>query len=432
MTKKIPTSPFKRSLKMFKMGAGIVGKEIKGKIFSGENELDLSKEAIIRRVNQAKELTQTLNELKGSALKVGQILALEAKDYFPQEVIDILSELQNKVTPLDHELMDSILRKELQENYKLLKIDNTPIAAASIGQVYKAKYKEKDIVLKVQYPEVDKSIDSDIKLLKILIRSGLNISGKNMNFDPILEEIKYVLKNEVDYQKELDFLNRYQEKLDTIDSDYQSPKSYPEISTEKVLAMDFIEGLSISDWLKTKPSPDKKEKIAIDLINLFCHEFFNWGLVQTDPNLGNYLVTDNTELVILDFGACLDYSKDFVENYKNLIRSLSGDKNSILQGSYKFGLLDERESERTKELYYQMMKYSFEPLIGEELFDFSDDTYSKKLRDLVMEFIKEVKFTPAPRELIFLNRKLGGIFQTLRLLEVQIDLRPYIKRYYFS
>lgn len=414
------------------MGAGIVGKEIKGKIFSGENELDLSKEAIIRRVNQAKELTQTLNELKGSALKVGQILALEAKDYFPQEVIDILSELQNKVTPLDHELMDSILRKELQENYKLLKIDNTPIAAASIGQVYKAKYKEKDIVLKVQYPEVDKSIDSDIKLLKILIRSGLNISGKNMNFDPILEEIKYVLKNEVDYQKELDFLNRYQEKLDTIDSDYQSPKSYPEISTEKVLAMDFIEGLSISDWLKTKPSPDKKEKIAIDLINLFCHEFFNWGLVQTDPNLGNYLVTDNTELVILDFGACLDYSKDFVENYKNLIRSLSGDKNSILQGSYKFGLLDERESERTKELYYQMMKYSFEPLIGEELFDFSDDTYSKKLRDLVMEFIKEVKFTPAPRELIFLNRKLGGIFQTLRLLEVQIDLRPYIKRYYFS
>lgn len=427
MKKSLPTSTFKRSLKMLKMGSSILKDELIGKVKAQDPA-----ESLLQRIKQTKEFTKTLNELKGSALKVGQILALEAKDYFPQEILDILNELQNKVTPIDDEIMINVLKRELRGDFNKLTSNFQSIAAASIGQVYKAKYQNKDIVLKVQYPDISNSIDSDIKLLKLLIQSSLKISGKSLPLDPILDEIRTVLENEINYEKEAEYQELYYSFLNSSTLNFKSPKLIKELSTEKVLASEFIEGMTITEWLKTNPKDIEKEKIAKNLIELFCFEFFEWGLLQSDPNLGNYLITNDQKLVILDFGACVQYSKEFRDNYKRLINAMLGDKEQVIKISEEFELLDPRESEKTKDQFYHLMQISLYPIIEDKPFDFTTNDYSKSLRESGMEYMKKVKFAPAPKEFLFLNRRLGGLFQTLRILEVKINLRPFIEKWYFT
>jgi aarF domain-containing kinase len=426
-----PQGFLSRSATLFGMAARVAAKEVATRVFEKSAETKLG-----ARLSQAKEVVDALGKLKGAAMKAGQILSIEGRDFFPPEVIQILSKLQDQGESIEFDTIQKILKKELgDEKLKQLKnLSLDPVASASIGQVHSAEIemqgKKQKVAVKVQFPGVASAIDSDIAVLSKLARSMMTITGKRVDLTDLMKEVKSVLKAEVDYIREAQNLRRYRDYLKGEDF-YVVPAVYPEFSTKRVLTLEWMDGMRFQDWIDSKPPLKQREQIAVSILNLYFKEFFEWGFVQTDPNLANFLVqTDPLKLVVLDFGATISYSKEFRRDYRRVLQGLqSGDPETIFKEAVEFGLLDPRESDDVKAVYKEMMEVSFEPFRPElQPFQFSDVDYSKRTRDVVTRFTRAVKYSAPPKKIIFLHRKLGGVFNILKALDVRIDLVPYWQR----
>ncbi len=427
-----PKSPFKRSLSLFGAAAQIASKELSSKVKTViKNTVEeKASENVKLRIAQAKIISENLGQLKGAAMKVGQLLSTEAKDFLPQEALDILAKLQSDAPKVDFDVMYEQIIDDLgEEKFNQLKnFQEKPIAAASIGQVYSASLPEgKEVVLKVQYPGVASSIHSDIKILKKLIEPMLKISGRQIELDEIFEEIAKTLSLEADYLNEAKATTKYRENILGHDQ-FLVPEVIPEFSGKKVLCMTKISGVSLFEWIKSQPSYDQRLFIGQSILDLFMLEFFHHGFVQTDPNFGNYLVQeDPLALVLLDFGSTKKYTKKFINSYKKLLSVLvQDDPKVVLEAAYDFDLLDPRESKEAQDNLVEMLQASFEPFRPEvQPFKFDDQDYAKRSREVVLKFISSLKYTPPRKDLIFLHRKLGGIFNLLKNLEIELDLTPY-------
>jgi predicted unusual protein kinase regulating ubiquinone biosynthesis (AarF/ABC1/UbiB family) len=190
-----------------------------------------------------------------------------------------------------------------------------------------------------------------------------------------------------------------------------------------------MEGDHLNEWLKTHPNTKQRHRLARQLMDLFYYEIFELRLVQTDPNLGNFKIQKD-QLVLLDFGACKVYSSQFVKRYQELVLcSRTQDWSMVLKRSIEFGMLSAQEPPEAQELFIEMMKSSFVPFLkGQQPFDFNNLSYVKELRAKTTEFIRAIKYSAPPHELIFLQRKLLGIFNVLRTLNVQVDLTEWIDK----
>lgn len=192
-----------------------------------------------------------------------------------------------------------------------------------------------------------------------------------------------------------------------------------------------MEGRSLKEWLATKPTLKEKEHLGRLVLDLYVKEFFEFGYVQTDPNFANFLYqADTQKLVLLDFGATRHYAPDFRKSYSKLLRDIQeGGQADIIGTSLKMGLIQEGESIDCLKSFVKMLKISMEPFNSDrQPFAFGDLDYSKAVREATTQFIKQVQFSPPPHQLIFLHRKLGGIFSLLKVMDVKIDLRPYWER----
>ncbi|MCB0407656.1 MAG: hypothetical protein KDD34_05580, partial [Bdellovibrionales bacterium] len=189
-----------RSSKLIGMAAKLAQSELGHKVKSKlKNRIeDLAPELLATRIKQAQILTENLSQLKGAAMKAGQLLSLDSSDLLPPEVIEILSKLQGKADPINFQELDEILREDLKPEFygSLQDVDTQAYAAASIGQVHLAHYKNQQIALKIQYPGVAKSIDSDLKILKKVVQSLLVIGGKKMNVEELFDELALILHQE--------------------------------------------------------------------------------------------------------------------------------------------------------------------------------------------------------------------------------------------
>jgi aarF domain-containing kinase len=419
---KIPTSLFGRGTKLLGLASKVAMKEVTGRLKTWEDEA----EKIKKKVELAQSVVKTLSELKGASMKVGQLLSLDLGDYLPPEIVKVLEQLHQKSTFLDFPKIESILRSELGEKFgDLHDISEIPIAAASIGQVHKATLHGRPVVLKVQYPGVAESIPSDLKILELILKQGSVLFNKSeTDIGPFLNEVRDVLMKEADYENELRMHLLYREKFR--EKSYIVPEAYTEYSTGKVLTLEYIEGLSFAQWLESKPSLEVKDRIADLLMRLYLEELFHHGLVQTDPNPGNFLITANDEMALLDFGAVKEYDKSFVEGYRSLLLASSrNDSEEILKASFKLGFIDERESDEAKAIYLEMMNFLAEPFRSNEYFDFTDNTFFNRSRDLSWEMTKKCRYSPPPKDLLFLHRKLAGIFIFIKKLDVKIRLKDY-------
>jgi predicted unusual protein kinase regulating ubiquinone biosynthesis (AarF/ABC1/UbiB family) len=191
--------------------------------------------------------------------------------------------------------------------------------------------------------------------------------------------------------------------------------------------MSFEQGTPLKQWLESAPEMSIRRRMGAAMLDLYCHEFFQWGLVQTDPNFGNYLVKDNETLILLDFGATQEFDQSFIENYRNVLKSFATmDEDKILQASIDFQLLDPRESKETQKNYSDFMKLSIEPFSPhKQPFSFNDQDYTKRSIELGRRFTSSLRYSPPPKHILFLHRKLGGIFNLLRKMEVSLDLTDY-------
>jgi len=412
-----------------KIGAKEIGRRVNEKI--GNNE-KLSQ--IKSQVEQAKILVESLGRLKGAAMKVGQMLSLEGRDFLPPQVLEVLSQLQNKAPPVPFEELLKVLKDELGEEIfsQLENLNPQALAAASIGQVHRADYKGQELVLKIQYPGISQSIDSDLQLLQKIARSMMLLGGRsNIDTGSLFDELGEVLKQEVDYLSEAKHLERFSAGLKNNDS-FRVPKVAIKFSTSKVLALSFERGLSINEWLIQKPSQEDRDFLGSKMLELYFWEFFEFGSVQTDPNFANFLIDIHRskkpfQIVLLDFGATRTYDRSFIEQYKVLLSKIE-EKNfkESLATSFQMKLLSPEESLECQQAYFSMLLKSMEPFDNKmQPFDFSSMDYSSEMRRLTFAFTGLVKMSAPPHQLIFLHRKLGGIFALLRVLEARVNLPPF-------
>jgi aarF domain-containing kinase len=413
-----------------KLGKSEITQSIKDKFSQGIDEVTSGR--LKTRIEQARLIAENLSQMKGAAMKAGQLLSLDASDYLPPEAVDLLSKLQGQAEPLDWAEILGVLERELGP--KLLSdfadLSEVASASASIGQVHRATLFGKDVAIKVQYPGVAESIDSDLSMLKTLAKSGIALSGRKINLDEAFEELSKVLHQEANYETELRNMREYREHLQG-DDRYIVSNPFESHSTERVLTMTWEEGVPLTEWMKSKPSQKAREYIGLRVMDLYYREFYEWGFVQTDPNYANFLIREipgrDPQLVVLDFGATLRYTEQFRIEYKELLRTVTGgDRKEVFDVLVRLGMLDPRESEETLTKLINVIQVGLEPFDkAKQPFRFSDVDYSRRNRDAIISFTQSLKYSPPPRRLIFLHRKLGGVFTFLKKLDVELDLTPY-------
>ena len=418
MAKKIPTTVFSRGTQLMGLASKLAFKEISSRVKSEQGKIQT-------RIQMAQDVVKTLSHMKGASMKLGQLISMDMGEYLPPEILTILEQLHNKVTFLPYSKIEAILKSQLKEKFAhLSSISEQPLAAASIGQVHRATLDGEDVIIKVQYPGVAESIPSDLKLLKFLVSHISFFQGKEADMKPFFEEVEEVLTKEADYYYELAMHELYREKFKG--SDFIIPKVYANYSTKTIITQEYIEGISIKDWLETKPARELKDKFADQLMLLYMEEIFTHGLVQTDPNPGNFLVTPDQKIALLDFGAVKSYDKKWIEGYRSvLIAGFHRDEKTLMKESIRLGFIDEREDDEVKALYLQMREVLAEPFRQDENFDFADQAFLKKSRDLTWALSLKSKYSPPPRDLLFLHRKLVGIFVLIKKLEARFKLKDY-------
>jgi len=417
---------FKRAFELTKMATQVGLKELTS------NDLQ-------SRIEQAKIITESLGQLRGAAMKAGQLLSLDLEDYFPPEAIKILSQLQNNVAEIKDIDIQKILIEKLPSNHfkKITILNKSPFAAASMGQVYRAQIKRGPdqktipVVFKVLYPGLQNSVHSDLALLKKAMWGFCKITGRDMNLDPLFKEIETVLQNEMDYIQEKNAYLKFHDLMKNRDWPYlkvTTPLVIPEFCSDHFLCLSYEEGPSLKDWLSHPTSLQERNNLALTLLDLYITEFFEWGFVQTDPNPGNFIVQNQT-LVALDFGATKFYDTSFRQSYVKLLKAIrSLDEKRILEEVLAFKLIDSRESEESFTTLITLLKLGVQPFLDEAEFNFSDDQFLKENSRLSRELLSQLKFSPPPHQLIFLHRKLGGIYAILRKLKAKIDVNQFWNR----
>lgn len=399
---------------------------------------------------QARILVEELGQLKGSVMKVGQLLALYG-DYFllPPEVVEVLRTLQSDSPPLAWPALEAVLRAELDsERLSELEIDTTPLAAASLGQVHRA-YRRADgreLCIKIQYPGVAESIDSDLNTVGLLLQfSQLLPLGFSLH-EP-MAEVRAMLHREVDYRQELAATQQFHRLL-ADDARYRVPEAFPEYSTQRVLTLSYEPGLAVDSSEVQALSQARRNRLAEAGLELFLQEFFAWGLVQTDPHFGNYRVQidpnqGQDRLVLLDFGAVQQFSPAFLRAYHAMVRAAFWqDRAQLQQAVVDLGFLPASASPLTQEQVAAMCFLIVEPFEAPESpgaglpwrneqgeYRWGASDLPQRVALAASRASMSLSFRLPPQEFLFLHRKLGGVFVFAAELNAELTARPLLQRY---
>ena len=421
---KIPQSVLSRTSRLLLSGAKIAAREVAGRLGGDDSKL-------ANKIRQTEELVATLSQLKGAAMKAGQLVSLEFSDILPPEVVAILRQLHDSSTFMPFDQVRYILSRELGPN-KLSELEDLspqPIAAASIGQVHRATLQGREVAVKVQFPGVDKSIDSDLAIVRRIVNIGIQLRGKTVDIDPMFSEIASGLKKEADYLLEAANVESYRSKI--TGQGYIIPTVYHDYTTKQVLCLSYESGERIGDWIKTSPSEESVEHFSKLIINLLIDELFTHGFMQTDPNFGNFLYRSKEgRLVLLDFGATNAFSKDLRQLVRQLLKSIFEQRfDEVMELIFANGYLSGEESRETVDLFLQLIQkltYMFQA--AHQPFHYRDEAWLKDIRELITKFALSVQYSAPPHQLFFLNRKLSGMFHLLKELDLKMDMTSFLQR----
>ncbi|NVJ58745.1 MAG: AarF/ABC1/UbiB kinase family protein [Gammaproteobacteria bacterium] len=375
------------------------------------------------------KITEQLSHLRGAAMKLGQLLSMDAGSIIPEELSLIMSRLRNQAQSMPIGQIGRILNDQWganwQENFK--HFDFTPIAAASIGQVHQATLKAGDqVAIKIQYPGIRKSIDSDVNNVATLLKiSGL--LPKDFKLKPLLEEAKKQLHKEANYQLEAQHLSEFSKKLTHYDH-FCVPKVFTHLTTEKILTMSYEAGDDIENSIDNTLS----NHITKRLFELLFIELFTIQAVQTDPNFANYKYNPATKkVVLLDFGATRRYSKEFSDNYKELL--LAGIQNNLPDMSTaakRLGYFSETITKEQKNKVLELFAMAFEPLQSPDSYDFGDSKIAENISEAGTALSLQYNYwhTP-PADALFLHRKLAGLFLLAKKHRAKINIKEILMQH---
>jgi len=379
-----------------------------------------------------RRFTDRLARMRGAVMKMGQLMSMDGTDMFTPEAAEIMAALRDRSEPMPMSQLTNVLEREWGRDWHkgFRRFELQPVAAASIGQVHRAETKDgRRLALKIQFPGVRESIDSDIDNLAFLARN-LGMVPKGMDIGPLLEEARAQLHQEADYAAEAAALMRYRALVGE-DADFFVPAVHADLSTDRILAMDFAEGVSIDHLAEQRYSRAERDRAATLLVRLMLRELFDFGLAQTDPNFGNYLYdAERRRIALLDFGAALPVPGEIAEQYRALaLAALADDTRGLREASIALGYMAPDADPAASAALVQLIQLSAEVLTP-GLYDFGRSDLFERLyvrgRDMYMQDV----FTKLPEPItMFLQRKFAGMFMLCRRLRARVDLRGLLDPY---
>lgn len=439
----LKTSPLQRNFALTRLGLGTGGKIVAhsiANIFRGEIRRDEAHREFYQR--QAQILADELGQLKGSVMKAGQMLSLYGQYFLPAEAIEVLATLQDDTPPVAWKMVAPVLERSLgRERLRELDIDEQALAAASLGQVHRARRKSDglELCIKIQYPGVANAIDSDLRTLSSLLVMS-RLTPKGLDIGPVFAELREMLRQEVDYGAERRFTETFAQRL-AGDRRYVVPRVLPDYCAEQVLTTTYEPACNVRDAAVQNLSQARRDALGHSFFELFLTEFFDWNLVQTDPHFGNYRVRvaddGQDQLVLLDFGASRRFDRSFVRSYAELVRgAVTRDPVQVVRGARGVGVLQEGMPESVERDFAEMCELIVEPfqdpesgLVPHEMLNergeyrWAGSDLPMRSTQLAARNAVSIHFRVPPREIVFLHRRLFGVFVALATLRCELRLR---------
>lgn len=427
----IPTSKVQRAMKVLGTGVKVGGNYIAHYSKNMIKE-QTSKDALHEK--NAETVFQALGEMKGSALKMAQLLSMD-EFTLPESYQKAFQKAQNSAPPLSFPLVQKTFRaqfgKDVDEMFD--SFSRNAIHAASIGQVHKATKNGKDLAVKVQYPGVAESIESDLKMVRPIVQKAMNVSAKELDF--YIQEVQATLVEETDYVHELEVSEFMRTNCSAVEN-LIIPSYYPEWSSSRVLTMDWIEGTLLTDWLASNPSKEAKAKVAQTIWDAFLYQISELQLVHADPHPGNFIVTENDELCLIDFGCVKRIADDFYQAFFRLLKQdLLDDKVALKAVLEELKFFTEKDSQTDREFMFEFLQESLNLIAApfqSERFDFGHPAYMKQLYGQGEEVTKEIRkrrmnTARGPKEGIYLLRTFYGLYMILAKIGEPVQLTYSIK-----
>ena len=428
---RIPTNKIERAGQLVKTGFKVGGNYL---AYYGEKMVNpsLSKEKL--NENNAEDIYDGLKNLKGSALKVAQMLSMD-KSVMPKAYVEKFSLSQFSVPPLSAPLVRKTFKKYLGKFPEQIYDTFTPdsVNAASIGQVHKATKDGKKLAVKIQYPGVAESISSDLSMVKPIAMRMFNIQGKDS--DKYFKEVEYKLLEETDYELELRQGQNIAIACAKIPN-LKFPIYYPVLSNNRILTMDWMDGVHLSEFTSKNTDTVLGDKIGQTLWNFYMFQMHHLRQVHADPHPGNFLIDNEGNLIAIDFGCIKEVPNDFYVPYFELaIPEVINNPEIFRQKLFQLEILIDDDSKKEIEyftaLFHKLLSLFTKPFHG-DFFDFSDATFFGEIAALGEEFTKDTELRKmngnrGSKHFLYINRTFFGLYNLMFDLKARVDTNEYKK-----
>ena len=452
--KRLKTGPMERRFSVAKAGV-VAGSRLAaqsaGNFFTSKDRRAERQREILSR--QAHYLVEEIGKLKGSIVKIGQMMALYGEHFLPKEVTTALHTLEDDTAALEWTSIYEVLEDELGvDKLALLEIEEDPIGAASIGQVHRATIKSSgaQICLKVQYPGIADAVDSDLNAMETLIKV-LKIVPMTDEFHTWYAEIRDMMHREVNYFREKRKTELFGERLQD-DSRFIVPQVVTEFCSAKVIALSYEPGISVDDDITKGLPQERRNAVCEAALDLCWREVFEWGEMQTDPNFGNYFIRLADEqhpqdrIVLLDFGAVRAFSNKTLNIGHRLVKAAhEHDQDTVGQCLRELNFFSGNPPEATIRRVAQLCFMAIEPFVDPARFPppeglvTEQGEYLWQASNLPARLTSKAStslaggaryFTVPPREIMFLIRKIMGAYTFMSVLDAKLRgdriLLPYL------
>lgn len=427
---KVPSSRFGRIWNYSGLAAGMFAGAV-SESFSrvtgggGQGSLMLSPANMERLVSK-------LSKMRGAALKLGQMMSFQDSKMLPAPIQEVLQRVQDRADYMPSWQRDRVLVTNLGSEWRDLfeDFEEKPIAAASIGQVHRATLKENGakVAVKIQFPGVAESINSDLDNLGILL-AATKLLPKGLYLNKTIDNARTELGWECDYEREAKCAERYRSLLATEDDVFSVPKIYPEACGKQVLTMEFMDGVGVTR-IKSF-TQEQRDWIGTQILRLCLREITEFRFMQTDPNWTNFLYNaERDRLVLLDFGASREYPDKFITQYVQLLAAASRtDREGVRILSEQLGYLTGHESKTMLDAHIASVLTLAEPFLesAPEVYDFRDQTITERVKEQIPVMVRE-RLAPPPEETYSLHRKLSGAFLLCARLGSRVRCREMFEQ----
>jgi len=431
-SRSVPSGRAARIGQFGKLAGGVAG----GMMAEGARRLAKGERPALRDMlltpQNVTRVADRLSHLRGAAMKLGQMISMDAGDMLPKELTLIMARLRQNAYRMPPRQLQKILAQQWGENWRrrFAHFGAAPIAAASIGQVHRATtHAGETLAVKVQYPGVRESIDSDVDNVATLLRVS-NILPRDLDIAPLLAEAKKQLHDEADYVREAHYLVQFGELMADAPG-YLVPAFNEEFSTDQVLAMEFMDGKAIETL--TEASQETRNSVMHSVFELVLREIFEFGIIQSDPNFANYRYRAETgELILLDFGAACPVEPSVAAAYRALItNAFRGDIEAVREEAVAAGFIGAAAAQKFTAQINMMIGALLDELNRPGKFDFGDRAFVDIFRQQGMEIAADKQsWHIPPTQMLFVQRKISGTALLAAKLGAKIDIRALIESHF--